>query len=322
MNNDNSLYIVYSTDNNYAQYAGVSIISLFENNKHFDKIFVYIIDNEIKIDNKEKLLSISHNYNRTIQFINFTKFKEKLTLNMGWKISISAYARLFLASMIPVKIEKVLYFDCDSIINNCLDELWSTDISGYSVAGVEDTVSNKLKEKTGMSINSKYINSGMLLINLKNWRETNIEEKFIKFIDNHDGNVIHHDQGIINGVLSSWCKILPPKFNAMTVFFTMKRKNFMKYYNIEGDYYLQSEINEAVNNPVFIHFTPSFVKRPWIKGCKHPKKHLYFYYLKKSPWKDLKVKNDNEKIKIRMVSWCYNNLPFNLVDCLIKAFSK
>ena len=49
------LVVVYSSDNNYSQHTGVSIVSLLDNNKHFDDIHIYVIDNEISKDNKEKL---------------------------------------------------------------------------------------------------------------------------------------------------------------------------------------------------------------------------------------------------------------------------
>ena len=89
------LVVVYSSDNNYAQHTGVSILSLLEENKHFDSIEVYVIDNQISKENKLKLTKLIHEYNRRIIFIDFNKYKNMLKLNMQWNISISAYARLF-----------------------------------------------------------------------------------------------------------------------------------------------------------------------------------------------------------------------------------
>ena len=39
-----SLNILYQSDDNYAPYMGVSICSLFENNKNEESIKIYIID--------------------------------------------------------------------------------------------------------------------------------------------------------------------------------------------------------------------------------------------------------------------------------------
>ena len=40
---DKILNVLYQSDNNYADLTGVSITSLFENNKHLDEINVYIL---------------------------------------------------------------------------------------------------------------------------------------------------------------------------------------------------------------------------------------------------------------------------------------
>ena len=311
-----NLVVVYSSDDNYAQHTGVSIVSLLDNNKHFDDIHIYIIDNEISKVNKEKLIDIINNYGRRISFIDFNKYKSMLNLNMQWNISISSYARLFISSMLPDNVDKVLYFDCDTVIVNKIDELWNTDIKDYYVAGVADTVSSSTKSSVGIDRDGKYINAGMLLINLKKWREDNIQDKFIKFIDSYEGRVTHHDQGVINGVLQNNLKILKPNFNLMTVYYTMKREDIISYYSIDSEFYSEDVIQEALLDPIYIHFTPGFTTRPWIKGCKHPKKELYLSYLEKTPWKDTKLEKDKSKIRVKVVNWIYRNLSFKTAQSI------
>ena len=311
-----NLVVVYSSDDNYTQHTGVSIVSLLDNNKHFDDIHIYVIDNEISKVNKEKLIDIINNYGRRISFIDFNKYKSMLNLNMQWNISISSYARLFISSMLPNNVDKVLYFDCDTVIVNKVDELWNTDIKDYYVAGVADTVSSSTKSSVGIDRDGKYINAGMLLINLKKWREDNIQDKFIEFININNGSVTHHDQGVINGVLQNNLKILKPNFNLMTVYYTMKREDIISYYSIDSEFYSEDVIQEALLDPVYIHFTPGFTTRPWIKGCKHPKKELYLSYLEKTPWKDTKLEKDKSKIRVKVVNWIYRNLSFKTAQSI------
>lgn len=317
-----NLIIVYSSDDNYAQHTGVSILSVLDNNRHFKNIDIYVIDNDISNENKNRLNDIVNKYNRNINYIEFEKYKQKLKLDMKWDISISAYARLFISSILPNNIDKVLYFDCDTIIVNKLDELWNIDIKDYYVAGVGDTVSIEVKESVGMDREFNYINSGMLLINLKKWREDYIENQFIEFIDKHRGCVNHHDQGVINGVLYKKCKLLHPKFNIMTTYYTMKRKDIITYYGISNGFYTQEEIDDALNNPVYIHYTPGFTTRPWIKGCKHPKKEIYLRYLDNTPWNYYVPKKDNSKFKIKFINSLYRNLPFNIANTLVRKLMK
>lgn len=310
-----SLNIAYSSDDNYAQHLGVSMLSLFENNKKFKSITVYIIENNISNINKSKLIDIAKQYNRKIVFIDFKNYEKELNLNMESYISISSYARLFLSEIIND--DKVIYLDCDSIVNNSLEELWNLDISEYYVAGVEDTVGEHTKKKIGLNIDDKYINAGMLLINLKKWREENIKAKFIDFINYYNGNVFHHDQGTINGVMRGKILILHPKYNLMTIFITMSIDEIMKYYKL-NKYYSEDIINEAKIDSVFIHYTPAFVNRPWVKGSKHPFKRLYEEYLEKSPWKGEPKCIDNRSKGEKFIAFLFNNLPFDIVNSICK----
>ena len=43
------LVVVYSSDNNYSQHTGVSIVSLLDNNKHFDVEIKYAMGYIIKL---------------------------------------------------------------------------------------------------------------------------------------------------------------------------------------------------------------------------------------------------------------------------------
>lgn len=318
---NNELSIIYSSDNNYCVYMSTSIISLLENNKEFKYINIYVIENKISDENKEKLEMIVRLYQRNIIFIDFEKYKKYLNLNMQWQISISSYARLFVASMLPSNIDKVLYFDCDTLIVDSLNELWNQDINDFYIAGVCDTVPSNIKQAIGLNNKDFYINAGMLLINLKKWREDNLEKNLLNFIDNHNGNVIHHDQGVINGVIKNK-KILPLKYNLMTSYLMMSRDDIIKFYKVEDPFYSKEQIDEAIKNPVYIHYTPGFTTRPWVKGCKHPYVDLYWKYLKLTPWKDFKPIKNNEKFHVKMVNWIYLNLPFDLACFLCKSLMK
>lgn len=306
--NGDRLVVAYSSDDNYAQHVGISMLSLFENNKKYNEIVVFIIDNNIGLENKKKIFKIGEQYKRKIKFIDFDKFRNKLNLDIGNSISISLYCRLMLASMIGNEFDKVIYFDSDSVILESLDELWNLNLDDYYVAGVLDTVAKGAKLKIGLKEKDNYVNSGMLLINLKRWRKDNIEEKFLDFIKEHNGNVYHHDQGVINGVLNKKILIINPKYNCNSNFYIFKVEEIKDIYMI-NDYYSQQEVNEAIDNPIFLHYTPGFFNRPWMNNCKHPLKKEYIKYKELSPWKQSDLFTDNRKWKIKFLVFLYYILP-------------
>ena len=69
---------------------------------------------------------------------------------------------------------KIIYLDCDLIVEQQLSKLFNYDIGRYPIAAVEDMWSGKDDnyERLGYDRKYGYFNSGVLLINLDMWRES------------------------------------------------------------------------------------------------------------------------------------------------------
>lgn len=309
--------IVYSSDENYVQHLCVSMVSLFENNYDVKEMSVYVVSNDISEESKKKLSIAAKRYERELTFIEFEPYKKKLILDMEWNISISSYARLFLAEMLPEWCNRVIYIDCDTIVCNSLNSLYSLDMQGASVAGVNDLILGICKEKVGLKSSQKYINAGILLIDLEKWRKEKITETFLDFVNTYKGKVTHHDQGTINGTLSDTCMLLEPKYNVMTPFYTQKYNRMLKFYHI-NNYYSEEEVKSAKENPTIIHFTPGNVGRVWEYGCTHPKRDRYRQYLEMTPWRGNLLKAPKRSFKHKVLSWCEKKMPIVFIDLLRK----
>ena len=149
----------------------------------------------------------------------------------------------------------------------------------------------------------------MLLINILLWREFKIEDKIKEFLDKHNGQVTHHDQGVLNGVLKDNITFLPLKYNVMTIQYFMDRDQWLKYFANNAKYYSNEEYECSKINPAIIHFTPSLTTRPWVKGCKHPLKNKYWDYLAVSPWSDSRPTVDNRKWYVKILDYLYRHFP-------------
>lgn len=303
--------ILLSSDDNYARHLGVTIYSLLVHHRKVKKIRFFVVDNYISQDNLSKLLSLIEQFpNAELTFIPLDTYTKDLQLDMPWPISISAYARLFAAEMLSKDIDRVLYLDCDMIINSDLSDLWNYNLGDYCIGAIQDQVSVKVKNSVGLKQDEKYFNSGLLLVNLKRWRENRIGEKSMDFIRAHNGRVTHHDQGVLNGVLrNNWVK-LPLRYNVMTIHYLMNQDRIISYFDDRSEFYLQSEVQNAKYWPSVVHFTPSFTSRPWELNCKHPLSALYFIFLNKTPWKGCVLEPDKTQWYLRLINWRYLNLPF------------
>ena len=310
--------IVYSSDNNYAQHLCVSMVSLFENNIDAKELNIFIISNDISEESKSKLTKTAEKYYRQLTWVDFNPYKDKLFLDLEWDISISSYARLFLAEMLPDWCHRAIYLDCDTVVCSSLDTLFNKDMQCSAVAGVNDLVLDVFKEKVGLPPTQSYINAGLLLIDLDKWRKDNLTSLFLRFINDHNGKVTHHDQGTINGTLFDSCLLLDPKYNVLTPYYTQKYNRMLKFYHI-SDYYSEEKIKAACDNPVIIHYTPEYIGRVWENGCTHPKRDIYKHYLEMTPWKGSIYISPTITVKQKLLFWIESKMPIFIID-LIRKF--
>lgn len=310
MNNEN-LVVLYSTDENYARHAATSIYTLLENNTSFKKIKIYIISNNLLQETKNKFLHIANEYNREVGFINLEDLVEGFEKNNNYPIS--SYARLLIEDIIEE--DKILYIDCDTIILDSVKSMWQIDLQENLVAGVQDTLPSYLLTAININENCRYINAGILLINLKKWREENFKQQVYDFLKIKKGNVVHHDQGIINHICNGKIKILEPKYNVMPEIIMYNEKQIKKLYRLQN-YYSDKELQDAKENPVIIHFISKFYNRPWNKKCTHPYKDLYLAALSKTGF-STKLENKELPKKVKLRKKIYEIFPFEIY-CIIE----
>ncbi len=280
------LHVVYASDDNFAEIMGVSLTSLYESNRDFEEITVYVLDSGICSENKDKINSLAAKYGRA-SIVWLTAVNISQTLNMDVALdrgSLSQYARLFVSSSLPESLERVLYLDCDIIIEQSLRELWSLDLKGNTIAALMDAFSKTYRQNIDLKPTDLMFNSGVMLIDLDKWKSTKAEGRLLDFIARKKGQIQQGDQGALNAVLSYETYCFDPKFNSETVFYDFTYKEMMIYRD-PPEFYSEAEIKNAVENPVIIHFTTSFLsERPWIKGCDHVYTDRWLYFKSLSPW--------------------------------------
>lgn len=132
--NPNEAHIVYASDDGFAEILGVSMVSLYENSKDMEFIAVYVLDSGITDTNKKKLESICKTYNRSLPvWIKAMNVSQELSMDVAVdRGSLSQYARLFISRDVPADLHRVLYLDCDILINTSIRELWKRFVSSIN----------------------------------------------------------------------------------------------------------------------------------------------------------------------------------------------
>ena len=192
--------IVYTLNDKFVPQVAAGICSVCENNTDFENITFYIISKEITDENKEKLTKLVKKYNRKIEIIELGDIKKYIDFEFdttGWNSIV--LARLVIDKLLPETIDKILYLDGDTIVRGNLSELWNTDISEYILAAsIEPTVDRERKKQLGLE-KLPYYNAGILLINLKKWREEKAGKIILDYYKANDGKLFANDQDALNG---------------------------------------------------------------------------------------------------------------------------
>ena len=268
------IHIVICVDNNYVVPTTALINSICDNNKDVVLFFHVVVDGNLDVGSKSILEdALKRSRSRGTIYCFNDRVADKLPIhkeNQPYHITSSAYYRLFLTDILPNTIDKVLYLDSDIIINGDISELWENDITNFAVGAIPDMDEGNLNIYRRLQYSPKlgYFNSGVLLINLRYWRENNLLKAYLEFWKDYPDRVVYHDQDILNYVLREQKKHLPLKYN-------VQMPALFKVVNISWEY--DEQLQEALARPVVIHYTTS--EKPWIKGCKHPWRSLFFKYV-------------------------------------------
>ena len=303
--------IVVASDENYVPHLVTLLVSIGENNREVEKIIVYILDGGIKSESKNIITKLERRYSNLV--IHFIEMYEQQLLNMlGGCVdqdrSLSAYARIFVPEIVDE--DRALYFDVDAIVLEDLRELYNQDMKNCAIAGVMDTNPIKRHYNVGLKDEDTYINSGMILWNLNICRQIDFVQKCKDFIKRRNGKIDAMDQGTINGVLGreQLIKVLHPKYNVFTSLFQLNSSQIKKIYGL-SEYYSDKDIQEAIEHPVFVHYTPNMTTRPWIEHCKHPLATKYWDYRNQTEFANQSLVTDNRSLKRRILGWFYRVNP-------------
>ena len=177
---NNKLVVAYFSSDLFAEPCGVSIASLFENNKFFEKIIVYIIDNQISDANKMRFQTLAEQYHRNIEMI---KMPKPQTFFSDQRFTIESlgntFGRMILGELLPKHEKKVLCLDSDTLIVDSLEKLWNTNIEDFYIAGVDSAPGIAMMKKTlKIPPGTLYCNGGVFLMNLEAIRTDGVENKY------------------------------------------------------------------------------------------------------------------------------------------------
>lgn len=261
----NKMNILITTDGNYLPHAYELINSIKMYNENKLNIFLIYCDLKEEDINDFKEFITSNNYGSVhTYYIDASKYDLPLQISY---LSITAYIRLFAPLLIKEKIDRILYLDCDIICRGSIEPLYNADFEGKPIAAcinMNYETNPDFNYNLGLEEDNEYINSGVLLINVEEYKKIVNEQIIIDCIKEYRDRLVQHDQDLINILFYKNMKLLSTTYN----------------YQI-----LRPEREAKIDN-CLTHYAES--PKPW--------EDSYFYFIKGIPYYEYLIKN-NEKEK-------------------------
>lgn len=256
--------IVYAADRSYRETLEAAIKSLIYNNHH---IKIYVINTDIPQE-------WFNNINRYLRLVDSYIIDKKIDIHTfdnysipGAYLSYMAYGRLLIPDIINE--DKVLYLDCDTIINGNINQLFDIDLNNHIIGAVRDCVIDGF-------------NSGVMLINNRLLKK---HPEIGKSLVNAgmDSQNPQADQSALNTVFGKNYLSLDDKYNYMVG----SESDLFYQPEIAGDYFIRLA---NCTDPLIIHYTSA--NKPWLLTSSGRMRDLWWQY-SNLEWNDLIT---NEKL--------------------------
>ena len=218
--------IFFSSDDNYVPYLAVAIHSLEEHSNKDKTYRIIILTSSMNEENRKELKSLETK-NVKIDFEDISKSLSKidkeLTLRLRDYYSTAIFYRLFIPNLFPYY-EKAIYLDADMVILDDVAKLFEMEMEDNLLIATTDMVVNTSESfcrysKVALGLEpKKYINSGMLVMNLREMRKEKIEQKFIYLLLKYNMEVIAPDQDYLNLLCKDRIKYIEESWDKMPDF--------------------------------------------------------------------------------------------------------
>jgi len=222
--------IFLTITNDYAPYAACSVASII---KHADPERYYriiILHDGLNFHNYYHLRRLVTR-NCEIQFHRIThniylraiiKSCSSKTGSGDFFSSAVYFYRLFIARLYP-QYERAIYIDSDTVALDDIAELFDLDIGDDAVAALVDPKVSDIPEfrayvENALGVPAKeYVNSGVLLMNLKKLRKIHFLSRMVKIIEEQDPSLVAPDQDYLNVICRGEIYHLDSCWNAQPI---------------------------------------------------------------------------------------------------------
>jgi lipopolysaccharide biosynthesis glycosyltransferase len=137
----------------------------------------------------------------------------------------SATYRYFFDRFLTTGYRKVIYLDADIEVRGDISALFALDLEGHAFAAAPDALIDSdaratvrdYRARLGLTDETCYANSGVLVINPERWTQQGLTERVIRYLGDHLDDCYWVDQDALNAVVRGGFQKLSPVWNMMAI---------------------------------------------------------------------------------------------------------
>lgn len=264
----NSIPVVFAANDRFAPIFGVCLQSLMDQASPEHNYDLVLLHRDVSAQNQATLCGmVASAENISLRFFDVSKLVRDYDLKANAHISVETYYRLLIQTVLP-EYDKVLYLDCDMIINEDIANLYATDVEGYLLAAARDPdflgqlngatrkVQRYILKKLNMKDPSGYFQAGVLLFNEAEMRKAYTLEQWLTFASTP---YRFNDQDVLNLHCEGRVKYLDMAWNLMTDCDHTRVRRVISFAPQD----IQQAYHRAHSDPKIIHYAGH--RKPWHK---------------------------------------------------------
>lgn len=279
------MVIVTAADDAFAMPMAVTLYSALANLKGVRAVSLYIIDGGISERNRLKLAQVLNVKHLEVQIEwgkpDFVQLDRLIPCE--WNTQ-AAYLRLLIPELLPTRYDRAIYLDSDLVVERDLEQLWEQDIEAYPALAVLNFIPpfigcKREQDKNfplfGLPPDTPYCNTGVMVMNLKRWRQEKIGSRALEFARKFP--LPEGDQDALNIIIAGEWGLIDPKWNVQL----SGIDDYGRFYDL-SELEMQQKREELLREPYVLHFTWRI--KPWHLDYTGPARLRFFHYLKHSGW--------------------------------------
>ena len=266
---ENTARIVLSSSLYYIPFCAATVKSIIDTSSEEHNYDIIVLHTEIPKKIEDMFLEmIKGRKNFSIRFCNVSRVVRNFNLAVCEHFSVETYYRLAIGSFLP-DYKKVVYLDSDLIVMKDIYELYSTDVSGYAVAGAVDICLSGINNgydkrrpryyKDHVFIKDrnllKMINAGVLVLNQEFINARYTTKELLTYAQQSNFELC--DQDVINSLFQDYILFLPTNWNTPDY----EAETLPDWCTKFAPEYLVSGFRAAVKDPYILHYSSTI--KPW-----------------------------------------------------------